>query len=147
MCVADDWNEPDNNETLILRIRNGQVEHWRDSMMYAGMVGIWFVDTGKVFLCGGGLVRSYHKGQWKIHYPPFNGFPRAIRGTGFNDVFIAGDFGAIQHWNGKTWKYYPDPAPYDQDFVVRHISSIHNNVYLAGNDNAAIWYVIHGRRE
>ncbi|MBA4312182.1 MAG: hypothetical protein C0417_06090 [Chlorobiaceae bacterium] len=38
----------------------------------------------------------------------FPGFPRGMRGSGINDITIAGDYTMIARWNGITWRYYEE---------------------------------------
>jgi hypothetical protein len=155
LCVADNWSEHTNNETLVLKLENGSVTQWRDTAMYKGMCGIWASDLRNIFFAGPevlqynpdhiGLYRT--KTGWITHKLPFNGFLTKIRGTALNDVFVGGHFGAIQHFNGYTWHYYPEAAPYEREYVLRLMSYIPDHVYFVGDDKAGVSYVIHGKRK
>jgi len=154
LCVADNWSEHSNNETLVLKLEKGGVTRWRDTAMYKGMCGIWAPDMRNIFFAGPevlqynpdhiGLFRS--KTGWITHNLPFNGFLMKIRGTALNDIFVGGHFGAIQHFNGWTWSYYPEAAPYEREYVLNQMCYIPNHVYFVGFDKAGVAHVIHGRR-
>ena len=154
LCVADNWSEHSNNETLVLKLENGGVSQWRDTAMYKGMCGIWAPDMRNIFFAGPGVLQYnpdnvgvYRaKSGWITHQLPFNGFLMKIRGTALNDIFVGGHFGAIQHFNGYTWRYYQEAAPYEREYVLRLLCYIPNHVFFVGDDKAGVSYVIHGKR-
>ncbi len=71
---------------------------------------IWFEDSRKIFTCGGGVYISSSSGNWvkQQSLPSVN--TNRIRGMAKNDVFVAGDFGMVAHFNGVTWKVYDESA-------------------------------------
>ncbi len=89
--------------------------------MYTGMSGIWFTDTSHIFLAGPGF-RLYENGIWKTQTLPHNGFSQCLRGVALNDLFVAGHAGAIQHFNGKAWKHYPDAVPSGLEITYFYMS-------------------------
>ncbi|MGH2567551.1 MAG: hypothetical protein ACRDGA_04375, partial [Bacteroidota bacterium] len=37
-------------------------------------------------------------------------YTRRVRGTDVHDVFVVGDFGFVAHYNGSSWRMYPEAA-------------------------------------
>jgi hypothetical protein len=68
---------------------------------------IWFNDNQQIFTCGGGVFISGSKGLWKKQILP-SIHTNKIRGNDKNDVFVAGDFGIVAHFNGVNWKVYSE---------------------------------------
>jgi hypothetical protein len=69
---------------------------------------VWFKDKSKVFICGAGVfVRNQ-----SVHYKEFTEIPliftNRIRANDINDIFVAGDFGLIAHYNGINWHIYSE---------------------------------------
>ncbi|MGA2622309.1 MAG: hypothetical protein ABSF91_00475 [Bacteroidota bacterium] len=70
---------------------------------------VWFKTFKKIFVGGGGLYVGTDN-VWKevLDLPPY--FSTRIRGTAINDVFVVGSFGLCGHFNGMTWRNYPEAA-------------------------------------
>jgi len=70
---------------------------------------VWFKTLKKIFVGGGGLYVGTDN-VWKevLDLPPY--FSTRIRGTAINDVFVVGSFGLCGHFNGMTWRNYPEAA-------------------------------------
>ncbi len=66
---------------------------------------IWFNDNHQIFTCGGGVFIGSSKGLWKKQDLP-SIHTNKIRGNEKNDVFVAGDFGLLAHFNGVDWEVY-----------------------------------------
>lgn len=70
------------------------------------LLSVWFKDRHSVFFCGGGVHVRNRLGQYK----EFTELPKIvtnhIRGQDINDIFVAGDFGLLAHYNGKSWRQY-----------------------------------------
>jgi len=66
---------------------------------------IWFNDNHQIFTCGGGVFIGSSKGLWKKQNLP-SIHTNKIRGNEKNDVFVAGDFGLLAHFNGVDWEVY-----------------------------------------
>ncbi|HCV42540.1 MAG TPA: hypothetical protein DGH68_03580 [Bacteroidetes bacterium] len=71
---------------------------------------IWFRNERKLFTAGGGVfIRGLDMGwQEQIQIPLV--YTRRVRGNGINDVFVVGDFGVVTHFNGVSWRVYPEVA-------------------------------------
>lgn len=82
-----------------------------DSGLISGASGIWF-DPGKKYYAADGLLRMktnvFDTTQWAnagnltIYHINF------VRGTSMNDVIIGGAYGALLHYNGNSWRTYPE---------------------------------------
>jgi hypothetical protein len=77
------------------------------------------------------------RGTWPVY-----GFIESIRGRGNNNIFAAGAYGTILHYNGRSWKMVAIPT-FDNPIMFRAITLSENYVYVAGknvNTNEAIIY-------
>ncbi len=70
---------------------------------------VWFTTQKRIFV-GGGTLLEGESSWWDVilSLPPY--FSNRIRGTGANDVFVVGAFGLCGHFNGVSWKSYPEVA-------------------------------------
>jgi hypothetical protein len=70
---------------------------------------VWFTSDTRVFVGGGGIyVGTPAAWQEIFDLPSF--FSTRIRGTAPNDLVVVGAFGLCGHFNGQTWKSYPEVA-------------------------------------
>jgi hypothetical protein len=68
---------------------------------------VWFSSPEKIFL-GGGTVFVGQPGDWTEIPEASTHFSYEIRGSARNNIFVVGDFGHVAHYNGSTWKTYPE---------------------------------------
>ncbi|RMH75197.1 MAG: glucosyl transferase, partial [Calditrichaeota bacterium] len=74
--------------------------------IYNGLHSLWFASPYKIYVCGGGIhVGTGHQWTREPDLPEI--FYNRIRGTGLNDIWAVGDFGVVVHFNGFTWRHYP----------------------------------------
>lgn len=69
--------------------------------------GIWFVAQEKYFVVGDGIYEKESADNdraWEGPFAPLKDYSYAIRGNDTNDVVVAGENGAISHYNGSTWR-------------------------------------------
>jgi hypothetical protein len=99
------------DEKKLLRIKPDlsiKEENWpfQDRRIHS----VWFKDSNYVFMSGAGVFLRNRSGRYK----EFNEIPliftERIRGNDINDLWVAGDFGILAHYNGIDWKEYPDAA-------------------------------------
>lgn len=120
-------------ENKILRINEGKIDqiNWVSGRRAHS---IWFNDQNNIFVSGGGVfIRKQIKWEEQTSLPLT--YTRRIRGNGKNDVFVAGDFGLVGHYNGKNWKIYPEVAQglyYSMDYKKEIM------VAAGGSDKAII---------
>lgn len=79
----------------------------------AGVNDIWISRDTLYAVCGSGIfIQSTNDSThwrflaWSTIALPV-GYIRGMRGTADNNIFLAGDFGTIIHYNGKSWYMYP----------------------------------------
>jgi len=70
---------------------------------------VWVSSSSQVFACGDGVFSRGAENQWNeiagMSVLPV--FTNKIRGIAPNDVFVAGDFGRMAHYNGSSFKVFP----------------------------------------
>jgi len=85
----------------ILKIVDGKVDsvNWgRDVRLYSA----WAVNENILYVCGEGLYENKF-GKWsEINIEPVG--TNSVRGKAVNDIIVAGDYGAVFHFNGASWK-------------------------------------------
>ncbi len=71
------------------------------------ITGIWGWKGIEWYISGDGVYyRRHSQEKWDKVDEVSSVFTRSVRGTGPNDVFVAGDFGYLAHWNGNSWYRY-----------------------------------------
>ena len=68
---------------------------------------VWFASKDKLFVGGDGAY-SGTPSSWTGIAVLASAFTTRIRGTAQNDVVAVGAFGSCSHFNGDTWKTYPE---------------------------------------
>jgi hypothetical protein len=116
----------------VLLIDNDNVEILSDSgIVREPLSGVWFTSGKKYYVIGSGIYRknSLDEPVWKgtpLELTEF--YSSGIRGNDTNDVFIVGAFGDVLHYNGSTWRQYPE----------LRINGGYFRVAVKGNDVAAV---------
>lgn len=67
---------------------------------------VWF-EGFKLFACGDGMYIMNDGNNWMKQSITPN-FKDKVRGSSLNNIFLVGDFGLLAHYNGSTWKEYPE---------------------------------------
>ena len=67
---------------------------------------IWFDKPGLIYVAGGEVVLKDYTGEWRIisNLPRY--YIKRIRGNADNDIFIAGAYSILAHFNGLGWYLY-----------------------------------------
>lgn len=132
----------------LLRIQGLAVSSVPDSGLPLIMSGLWFSPGEKYYVVGDGL---FEKDQIATSTPwiPFHTgltayYTEAIRGSGFNDVFIVGHFGTVLHFNGATWHNYQGELSIPN--AILHAVAIKGNVAIAVGYSEGKAVVIVGKR-
>ena len=108
--------------------------------LYYVFGSVWFIPNRKYFVVGDGVFTksTLNESAWYRH--PLgeiaSDYSDEIRGTGFNDIVIAGDLGDISHFNGIRWTEYKQL--YNQIDQLRSVSIKGNTIVAAG------WRVYNG---
>ncbi|MCL4551045.1 MAG: glucosyl transferase [Bacteroidetes bacterium] len=131
LCSAS--NVASGGEHKILKINGTKVEQveWVNSRRTHS---IWFDDSNSIFSCGGGVYIKKHRNWIEQTSLPLT-YTRRVRGNAKNDVFVVGDFGLVEHYNGTNWKTYPEAAQgifYSMDYKKGIM------VATGGSDNAIL---------
>ncbi len=108
----------------LLRINeNGILDSIIWGMPNRRLRSVWFNARSKVYVCGGGVF-AYTGARWKEYTEVPLIFTRRIRGKTENDIIVVGDFGLLAHYNGDTWRTYPeaDVALWESVDVKRNIA-------------------------
>ncbi|MCU7495232.1 MAG: hypothetical protein HF314_09525 [Ignavibacteria bacterium] len=94
----------------VLRIKNDRVTELPINGLRWNFESIWFLGVNKIFLGGDGIFtlnRGINPFSWDDKYDEVTRYyTHTISGNASNDFAIAGGFGEICHFNGKTWKNY-----------------------------------------
>lgn len=101
---------------------------------------VWFKDKFNTFFCGGGVYLRNRFGEYEefIELPLIT--TNAIRGQKINDVFVAGDFGILAHYNGKSWRQY---TYFDEVDIFFSIDYKENLVIAVGfKEDQAVVYML-----
>ncbi len=95
-------------EMKLLRLHNGVVDSFPWHMQDRRIQSVWFDGHSRVYTAGGGVFEYRGGSQWReiTEVPLF--YTNRIRGTGPNDIFVVGDFGVAAHFNGVSWRVYPE---------------------------------------
>ncbi|MGA9119922.1 MAG: hypothetical protein WB699_11210 [Bacteroidota bacterium] len=71
--------------------------------------GIWFATSHFYYVVGDGIytATSPNPARWSGETEILTPYTTTcVRGNGANDVFIAGSFGEVLHYNGSTWQSF-----------------------------------------
>jgi hypothetical protein len=141
ICVASDWSS--SGPTKMLRIVNGTVTPFPDSGLYMGMKSLWFGRQNRIF-CAGHEVDTYDGTKWSFGDSAGFGFLMIIRGTAENDIFAAGHYANVVHYNGIRWTVFPEIDPVKQLYFMS-LTYRSNEVWIVG-DNGRKAVIVHGKR-
>jgi hypothetical protein len=97
-----------NNERRILWIKPPAITV-SDSGIHWPLSSLWFVAQRHYYVVGSGVYekRSLSETRWRNGPLDITRFyTYAIRGTGLNDVFVAGAYGELLHFGGISWQSF-----------------------------------------
>lgn len=108
------------------------------------MQAVYATAWNNVYLVGQGLL--YYDGRKINDWPWSDELPmnllQSVSGNGPNDIFLAGHFGTVIHYNGKTWKYYQELAGSNALFAI----SVKNDCIIAVGHENQQGIIYHGKR-
>ncbi|MGB2868839.1 MAG: hypothetical protein WBD36_10330 [Bacteroidota bacterium] len=110
-------------EKRLLSIQGTSVSALSDSGLANSLYGIWF-DPGKHYYAVGAGIHEKQSLSDKLwsRFPSgvvTNYLSGGVRGAGVNDVFVAGSFFEIAHFNGNSWHNYNNVVPFSSGTVGR----------------------------
>ena len=143
-------SNPDSTANMLLQINsNNTVTPLSTDGLLPFATGVWFVPEQKYYVVGSGIGQksSLNDPSWSV-YPSgevTSYASSAIYGQGLNDIFVAGSFMEVVHYNGSTWYKYKDKIPFGNG-ALGGISFKGNTVAIVGYiDQQAV--AIIGRRQ
>ena len=108
LCAASNAIEP--GEHKILKITGSSTIDSIEWISNKRVHSVWMKSSNKLFACGDGVFINNLVDGWKEQSEITFVFTERVRGVGENDVFVVGDFGLIAHFNGASWKEYPEAS-------------------------------------
>ncbi len=133
--------------SVVLRIEGNTVT--QDQFFPVGQkFGIWGTTHGELYATGEGTFHKVNGSAWQ-EIPTPN--PRvamwSVTGTASNNVLVAGSYGAVIHWSGKSWKFYDEL--YDRSSSKSYFTAfaIGNKYFLVGNTPSQALVTIGTRSE
>ncbi len=104
---------------------------------------IWTNNPQVLYTSGGGVFNN-KSGRWKEETSLPLYYTNRIRGNGLNDIFVAGDFGLLAHFNGMRWKVY-------KEFLQKPVTAFNSisvgpNMFVAVGFNGDASLIVVGTR-
>lgn len=108
LCVASDKDHGAGRK--VLQIKNDKAFSLTDHGLPLSLSSVWFSEKNKIYLTGDGiftLTNGFNTASWDNKYDAVTMYyTHSIAGNKDNDIAVAGSFGDICHFNGKTWRNY-----------------------------------------
>ncbi len=113
---------------------------------YGSIFGVWGYDSDHLYVTGS-TAFLLQKGDWvKLNVPNSDVFMERVRGNSVANVFIAGNYSLLMHWNGLSWKRFPEfyNKPWGDRF--QGICCFDRDVFITVREASSLSYawVIHG---
>jgi hypothetical protein len=124
----------------------------RNDSISGAISSIFTLDKRKIFIATtAGVYESLSNTNGKgkrISFTPswFPGFPYRLRGNGYNDMFLSGNYYMLAHFNGSTMKYYENFSGYGELLSLYQKGSAVFAVGYAMDPIHSKGIVIRGRR-
>jgi len=106
ICIA---SEPYQSESKILEIdlNSKKVRPLDWPYDNKNMSSVWYKNNNIIWVCGSKIYKRVEN-KWYSPGQVSRIYLNRIRGNDNNDIFVAGDFGLVSHYNGKSWHRYKD---------------------------------------
>ncbi len=144
ICAVSNWPHGENEPPMLLMIQNGFVSKWIDSAITPGMHGVWFDEMDNILVCGPKL-RRWKDGAWREEKDQATGFLMDIRGLTWYDIFMVGQIGTIEHYNGKYWHLF-DAVDQSKIYDFNRLTYVKDNVFILGFSENGQNTVFQGQR-
>ncbi|MEJ2636837.1 MAG: hypothetical protein P8184_16295 [Calditrichia bacterium] len=156
--LLDIWGSPDGSVvwacgykdfvgTVLLKITGDEVDklyedydHWytiREDSISGVITSVWANHSDILWLVSPwGMYRApaNTRGEarrFALNAGSFPGFPQRLRGRAANDIFVAGDFSFIGHFNGLRWHHFTE---FQGRIRFRSMALIQQTAVLVGTD-------------
>lgn len=118
LAVASDPGE--SLDKAILQINGTTITQLSTAGIQWPLSSVWFVP-GHYYVVGQGIYEktSLSQSTWQEDSVDTVDFFSSIRGNAWNDFFVAGGYGQLLHFNGKTWRSYQDVLGLQQGGIAR----------------------------
>ena len=109
-----------NPERKFIKIVDNKIVYQKDFEYEIFLSSVWLAAGRKIYVTTwNGKIYTFNNNNWKILDYKTEYAQTHIRGTDYNDIFVAGSFGFLTHFNGVTWKQITD---------VNQISSVISSI-------------------
>ncbi|HED08009.1 MAG TPA: glucosyl transferase [Ignavibacteria bacterium] len=128
---------PNSNNRKILKISRDKVVELPTNGINWSLVGIWFKSNKCYYTAGDGIYYKHllSDNNWDSSLESITKYyTGAIRGISRNDIFLAGSYGEVLHFNGKAWRSYRGNALPDEANLMKGISYKGDIVSIVGLD-------------
>jgi len=137
-----------NNGSKVLRIEGSSVKEESNKGLSWDVGGIWFKSGSKYYIAGAGIHYKHFLSDsiWNRYLPGVvtNYVGYRIRGSDINDVFAAGSFLEIAHFNGLSWHNYLDEISSTSGAFGRIV--VKGNMMVAVGSESGRALIIIGKR-
>ena len=119
--------------SLILRIQENNVS--QDQFFPVGRkFGIWGTANGEAYAAGEGIFHKSTGSSWQEIATTNPGVAMwSVGGTAADNVLVVGAYGAVSHWNGKSWMFYDELYDRSSSRSYFNAFAIANKYFLVGN--------------
>jgi hypothetical protein len=106
---------------------------------------VWGYDTAHVYIWNNaGTFLGNRFGWTAVNTPTDHIFVHMIRGSSYKNVFMAGDYSLLTHWNGKSWHLYQEFSPGSNSDILNGVWTEGNIVFVVGRSPTAKGIVYRG---
>lgn len=119
-----------------------------DSGLSVSLTALWFKSGKKYVLTGGGVaIKSVLQDTipWNTSLTIAPTYSESVCGQDTNDIMITGDYGAVEHYNGRTWRAYSEVAAMQTDGRLVRVQ-MKGNIVLAVGQNGHLPIALIGKR-
>lgn len=144
ICVASEWDTADTETRVIRLVGRTATEAYTGEAPSSGK-SIWFMNTSRMYMTAGHC-KMWNGTAWnRFPKPPESfGFKMKVRGSGYNNILMVGQFGHVLHFNGADWKIVTMPSPNDLYYFIDCVV-FPDDLFILGM-KGAYPVVMHGRR-
>ncbi len=73
------------------------------------MFSLWGINSSHLYVAGEGIFVQSDAGSWLQLTTPFPAVTFFLLcGNNENNIVVAGAYGAVGHWSGRSWAFYPE---------------------------------------
>ena len=133
-------------DKTILQINGSTVTQLSTNGIPWPLSSVWFVP-GHYYVVGQGIYEktSLSDPVWRQDSVDTVDFFSCIRGNAWNDFFVAGGYGQLLHFNGKSWQSYQDVLGLQNGAIAR--IAVKGNLMIAVGQLGSKAVAIVGKRQ